>query len=106
LSLVDEVSIHEMIHLVQAAGALEDGKPDFLVNDIPDTRDLPDTIYLSNGDTNPVAVVEEASKDGAASASHLQVQLRAALSSGWSYLRVPDPGHGAFILARVVRSDG
>jgi hypothetical protein len=42
-SLIDDVSIHEMIHLVQASGALDDGKPDFLVNDIPDPADLPDS---------------------------------------------------------------
>ena len=33
LSLIDDVSIHEMNRLVQAGGSFEDGKPDFLVND-------------------------------------------------------------------------
>src|SRR5439155_16713639 len=47
LSLVDEVTIHELTHLVQAPGAFEDGLPDFLVNDIPDPDSLPDHIYLS-----------------------------------------------------------
>jgi subtilase family serine protease len=55
LSLIDDVSIHEMNHLVQASGIWEDGKPDFLVNEVPDIHDYPDTLYQSNGSTNPVA---------------------------------------------------
>src|SRR5439155_4400682 len=52
VSLIDEISIHELTHLVQAPGAFEDGLPDFLVNDFPDLDNLPDKIYLSDGTTN------------------------------------------------------
>src|SRR5262249_30739485 len=51
LSLIDSVKIHELIHVVRADN---DGKSDFLVNDVPDPDHLPDTLYLSNG---TVAVV-------------------------------------------------
>ncbi|MBI5386505.1 MAG: hypothetical protein HZA90_17690 [Verrucomicrobia bacterium] len=105
-SLIDDVGIHEMIHLVQAGGAFEDGRPDFLVNDLADDRDLPDTLYLSDGSTNPVQVVEQATPDGAPSAGDLQVQLAAPMPAGWAYLRVSDPGQGQFRLSRVRRSDG
>ncbi|HLP75882.1 MAG TPA: Ig-like domain-containing protein, partial [Candidatus Paceibacterota bacterium] len=106
LSLIDEVTIHEMIHLVQAPGSFEDGKPDFLVNDVFDTRDLPDTLYLSDGTTNPVSVAEESIVDAPPSASHPEVQLTAPMQAGWTYLRVPEPGDGQYQLTRVVRSDG
>ncbi len=102
LSLIEEVTIHEMNHLVWAGGAFEDGRPDFLVNGIPDARDLPDTLYLSDGRTNPVSVVETATVDAAPSAQHLVVQLTAPMLAGWTYLRVADPGNGAFILTNVV----
>lgn len=105
LSLVDDVSIHELTHLVQAPGAFEDGLPDFLVNDIFDPDNLPDTLYLSDGSTNDVQVVLDASTDAPASAGHLAVQLTASMPNGWVYLDVPDPGNGQFILQRVVRSD-
>ncbi len=106
-SLVESVSIHEMNHLVWAAGAFEDGRPDFLVNEIPDEQDLPDTLYLSDGRTNPVGVVETATVDAPPSAQDLVVELTAPMQAGWTYLRVPDPGHGQFILTNVVRaSDG
>jgi subtilase family serine protease len=106
LSLLEDVKIHEMIHLVQAGGSFEDGKPDFLVNDIPDLRDLPDTLWLSDGTTNPVAVVEAALHDGPPAAGRLQVQLSAAMPGGWAYLRVPEPSGGLYRLTEVRRSDG
>ncbi len=106
LSLVDEVTIHEMIRLVNAGGIFQDGKPDFLVNDDPDPDDLPDHIYLSDGSTNRVSVIRAASADGAPVAGDLSVTLTAAMPSGWAYLRVPDPANGAYRLARVLRSDG
>jgi hypothetical protein len=55
--LIDNISIHEMIHLVQAGGAFDDGMPDFPVNDMPDLHDRPDTLYLSDGRTNAVQTV-------------------------------------------------
>jgi hypothetical protein len=56
-SLIESVDIHELIHLVHAQGTFDDGKPDFLVNDVKDERTLPDTLYLSDGTTNSVAAV-------------------------------------------------
>ena len=106
LSLLEKVDIHEMIHLVQAGGAFEDGKPDFLVNDLPDLHDRPDTLYLSDGRTNPVAVVESAAHDGPPTPGRLQIQLSAAMPGGWVYLRVPAPSDGDYRLVGVRRSDG
>ncbi len=106
LSLVDEVTIHEMIRQVHAAGAFEDNKPDFLVNDVADPDDLPDHLYLSDGSTNDVAVVRSAFSDGAPTPDDLSVSLTTPMPAGWAYLRVPDPANGAYRLARVVRSDG
>jgi hypothetical protein len=105
-SLVDEVSIHEMIRLVQAQAGAEDGKPDFLVNDVPDAEDLPDFLYLSNGTTERVDVRREASITGILDANTSSVSLSMGASAGWTYLRIPDPGRGAFQLVRVTRSDG
>ncbi len=106
LSLIDEVSIHEMIHLVQAPGVFEDGRPDFLVNDVRDADDLPDTLYLSGGQTNHVDVVREATTDGTPTDSDLIVHLSASVPAGWVYLRVPEPSDGNLVLTHVVRSDG
>jgi len=106
LSLIDDVAIFEMNHLVQADRTFEDGLPDFLVNRIPDSRDLPDTLYLSDGRTNDVSLVESASFDGAPSAVDLRVEMSATLPSGWTYLRVPEPSDGRLTLVQVLRADG
>ena len=102
-----DVEIHEMIHLVQAPGVFEDGKPDFFVNEISDPPlDLPDTLYLSDGTTNSVQVVTSGTVSGGLSPGSLSVQLSASMPAGWTYLRVPDPGTNQYRLRRVVRSDG
>jgi hypothetical protein len=105
LTLIDEVTIHEMIRLVQADGIFADGRPDFLVNDVSGPGDLPDTLYLSDGSTNPVVVVVGASVDAPPRAGDLLVHLTMPAQTGWSYLRLPEPGAGQFALERIVRSD-
>jgi hypothetical protein len=105
-SVFDGVEIHELIHQVEAQGSFADGKPDFLVNDLKDEEDLPDTVHLSDATTAPVAVVRAASPDGAPTANDLEVVLTAPMPNGFAYLRVPDPANGQFRLAGVKRSDG
>ncbi|MBI5388491.1 MAG: hypothetical protein HZA90_27820 [Verrucomicrobia bacterium] len=105
-SILDQVTIHEMIHLVQAGGTFEDSMPDFLVNDVPDPYGRPDTLWLSDGKALPVSIVEQATHDGAPNSGDLVVHLTATLPEQWSYLRVFDPGNGGFRLSRVERSDG
>jgi CARDB len=106
LSLIDEVSIHEMNRVVQAGGIWEDGRPDFLVNDVADPRDLPDTLYQSNGSTNRVSLVESATLSGTVGSGSFEVTMDARMPGGWAYLRVADPGNGEFQLARVQKGDG
>ncbi len=106
LSLIKQVEIHEMIHMVEALGTLSDGQPDFLVNDVADIRDLPDTIHLSDGTTAPVALLETGTASGAPAPGSLSVQISAAPGAGWTYLRIPDPANGAYRLTGVQRSDG
>jgi len=106
LSLVESVEIHEMIHVVNAGGTFNDGLPDFLVNDIPNGENLPDTLYLSDGRVLPVNVLLTATPDAPAASNHLQVVLTTGAQPGWTYWRVPDPANGKFRLTRVIRSDG
>ncbi|MCX6904956.1 MAG: hypothetical protein NTW03_16050, partial [Verrucomicrobia bacterium] len=105
LSLIDDVSIHEMVHLVQAPGAFEDGLPDFLVNDSLNAGAMPDTLYLSDGRTNLVQTVTEDVVYQFPSLYDPTALISATMPSGWTYLYVPDPADGDYILQRVVRSD-
>ena len=104
-SLIDSVDIHDTVHVVQPHRPGDDGNPAFLVDSQPSATDLPDTLYLANGTTAPVGVASSIGVDGPVTLDHLQVQLSALMTSGWSYIQFPDPGVG-FRLAKVVRSDG
>lgn len=106
LSLVEGIEIHELIHIVRAPGTADDQRPDFLVNDVADLLDTPDTLHLSDGRLAPVSVVLDAVTDGAPRADDLEVELTADTPGGWVYLRIPDPGQGEYRLVRVLRSDG
>lgn len=109
LSLIDRVEIHELIHAVRALHPADDGLPDFLVNDVPNGGNLPDTLYLSQGAVRPVRAVQTASHDGppgGGEPSRMTVTLSTSVPAGWAYLRVPDPAEGRFRLVRVERSDG
>jgi len=105
LSLIQSVEIHEMDHIVNADRSFDDGRPDFLANDVPDFNNFPDTLYLSQGSNMPVVVVTNAVVDAPVSTTHLLVGLSAAMPAGWGYLRVPEPSDGAFRLIEVRRSD-
>ncbi len=105
ISLIDSVEIHELIHAGRTARPGDDQVPDFLVNDDPDPASVPDRLYLSDGTLAVVSPAALATVDGPATFNDLQVQLTAVMSTGWNYLKVPNPGP-SFRLARVVRSDG
>ncbi|MBI3851080.1 MAG: hypothetical protein HY298_12505 [Verrucomicrobia bacterium] len=105
LSLVDSVEIHEMNHVVRATGAFDDGLPDFLVNDVANGGNLPDTLYLSDGSIMPVSMATGPASDGPPTVSNLLVHVTAAMPAGWAYLEMPDPANGLFKLVRVRRPD-
>jgi len=104
-SLIDSVRIHELIHVAQADRPGDDALPDFLVNDVPDLDNFPDTLFLSSGGSMPVSLASNPSVDGQATTGDMQVQLTATMTPGWNYLKVTDPGAG-FRLWRARRSDG
>jgi len=106
LSLIRSAEIHELNHIVEAGGAFADGRPDLLVNDVPDPDLLPDTLYLSDGSTRPVAGVTNGVISGDLSDSNLRLRLDVALPRGWSYLRLEQPGGTNYVLRQVLRPDG
>ncbi len=105
LSLIQSVTIHETNHIVAAPGTFDDGLPDFLVNDVPDIGDTPETVHLSDGTVEPVTPLATG-VGPAPNPLQLSVTLTTDTPSGWLYLRIPDPGDGTFRLSSVVRSDG
>ncbi|HOY57002.1 MAG TPA: putative Ig domain-containing protein, partial [Verrucomicrobiota bacterium] len=106
LSLIEGVAIHELIRIVHARGAVDDGLPDMLVNDFADDLDLPDTLYLSSGAVHPVSVIRQVTVDGQPDGDDLSIEISAIVPAGWVYLRLPDPANGQHTLTRIARPDG
>ncbi|MFI4910843.1 MAG: putative Ig domain-containing protein [Sedimentisphaeraceae bacterium JB056] len=109
LSLVESVDIHEMEHVVIADYPSDDQLPDFLVNDVYDQNDLPDTLYNSNGENYVVEAVTDAAIDSQASAADLEVELSVLMPpEGWWYIRIdnPIPDNPQLVLESVTRQDG
>ncbi len=104
LSLIDSVSIHELIHAVRTDRPGDDRAPDFLVNDVPDADNLPDILYFSSGASALVEPRTTGTFSNPIGAGQRQTTLTFNAPAGWVYLRLPDPGPG-WQLHRVVRSD-
>lgn len=100
LSLLSDVTIHELIRSLDLS---TDSKKmvGFLVNDITDSEDMPDMLYLSNGETKTVSV---------AAASQILKTSRTTYSltvtpseTGWTYGSIKDPTYGVSELKSIVR---
>jgi Subtilase family/Calx-beta domain/SdrD B-like domain/PA14 domain/CARDB/FG-GAP-like repeat len=105
LSLIKDVQIHELTHTVKAHTG-NDKLSDYLVNDVFDANFYPDTLYFSTGGTAPVKTVTTATTDGNVSITDLEIQVTATVDTGWSYIRLTDPGDGQFKVKKVFRADG
>ena len=101
LSLIDTVSIHELIHTLAVPVT---GKPGWLVNDIVDSKDLPDMLYLTDGTTQVVSHATATITDN----GNNQFTLTASpTTEGWNYGSVIDPTAGRKTLTSIIRqSDG
>lgn len=112
LSLIDNIAIHELIH----NGSSLDGQTTaFLVNDIMDFDDAPDTLWFADdAHSEPVLTINHRitnaatlQEDDTSSRYVFEVE---ALVPGWHYLAMPDPGNlgrlpgrRAYELASVTR---
>lgn len=102
LSLLDQVTIHELIRSIKVPKTDLAG---FLVNDNVDSEDLPDMLYLSDGTIEEVAVAKRASIQSSGTYQYALTVIPS--ESGWNYGSISDPTNGRQTLVRIVRkSDG
>ena len=104
LSLVSHLDIHELIHPIYAYGNLDDGINDFLVNDVLDAYDQPDSIYFSHGGRTAVGIVDNISFDHYVEPQDTVVILTINPSRiGWNYGVTEDPGRDNYDLVSCTR---
>lgn len=98
LSLLNEVTIHELIRSIDIKKGNEK-MVGFLTNDIVDAEDTPDMLYLSNGEVEDVSRVEDAQL---VKVSATEYQLTVTPSKkGWNYGNVGDPTYGISALKMI-----
>lgn len=109
LSLLGQVTIHELIHGFDMPSGSLAGGPEigraFLVNDITDANDLPDKLYFTNGETANVDIATTATVERTSPTTCILTISPSA--TGWNYGSVLDPTYGYAELKSIVRqSDG
>ncbi len=106
LSLVSHVGIHELTHPIYASNTRAGGAHDFLVNDIPDENNYPDSIFFSNGGKTSVGVAENIGFDKYVTAHDTIVTLTVSHPRvGWNYGETADPGRNRYELVSCVRNN-
>lgn len=103
LSLLDTVTIHELIRSIKVTA--EDNKvlTGFLVNDITDAEDMPDMLYLSDGVIESVSVTTETAISKNSDTEYLLTVTP--LQAGWNYGSLVDPTYGKQDIVRIVRQN-
>lgn len=106
LSLLNEVTIHELIRSVDVPG--KDGMKGFICNDEKDDNNLPDIIYLTDGTKEPVGLCDKVSMEQIDDTNYRLTIVPSALGLyGWNYGNIRDPKNGKARIIKVVReSDG
>lgn len=104
LSLLNEVTIHELIRSLETE---KEGNrlAAFMTNDIPDANDSPDRVYLSDGTVENVHSMKsfEINKTG----DNTYLLSVTPSTEGWNYGSVVDPTYGVSEIVSVVRqTDG
>ena len=106
LSLLDEVTIHELIHGFTVRSDGDMPVRGFLVNDIVDADDLPDEVYFTDA-TQQAAYIATNADISIKKQSDTEYVLNVNASNpGWNYGSLLDPTYGKQKLVKVTRADG
>ena len=101
LSLLDNVSIHELIHGFTAGNGLRG----FLVNDQTDAEDQPDRVYLTDATQHDVAMTAAINISQQNETEWLLTVTPS--QAGWNYGVISDPTNSKLKVVKIVRqSDG
>ncbi len=90
LSLLDRVTIHELIHSMNATIGDKVYRA-WITNDEPDAEDAPDHIYFANGTDEELATLSEATRMERIDATHYRVTVPTDVPRNWFYTTVANP---------------
>ena len=102
LTLLDTIAVHELIHTLTIPKS--ESMRGFLVNDVKESKDLPDMLYITDGTVKAVA---QASGTLTESEENVYILTATPTAAGWNYGNLVDPTNGHKVLASITRqSDG
>ena len=90
LSLLDRVTIHELIHSMNATIGDKVYRA-WITNDEPDAEDAPDHIYFANGTDEELATLSEETRMERIDATHYRVTVPTNMPRNWFYTAVANP---------------
>ena len=90
LSLLDRVTIHELIHSMNATIGDKVYRA-WITNDEPDAEDAPDHIYFANGTDEELVTLSEATRMERIDATHYRVTVPTNVPRKWFYTTVANP---------------
>ena len=90
LSLLDRVTIHELIHSMNATIGDKVYRA-WITNDEPDAEDAPDHIYFANGTDEELVTLSEQTRMERIDAMHYRVTVPTNVPRNWFYTAVANP---------------
>ena len=90
LSLLDRVTIHELIHSMNATIGDKVYRA-WITNDVPDAEDAPDHIYFANGTDEELVTLSEETRMERIDATHYRVTVPTNVPRNWFYTAVANP---------------
>ena len=99
LSLLNKVTIHELIHSVNAWKSGKDYRA-WVVNDEADTYDLPDRIYFSDGTDEYLHALPDAAEAEVISDTQCRVTVNA-VTKEWIYSKVDNPMNIDYVISKI-----
>ena len=90
LSLLDRVTIHELIHSMNATIGDKVYRV-WITNDVPDAEDAPDHIYFANGTDEELVTLSTETKMERIDATHYRVTVPTDIPRNWFYTAVANP---------------
>lgn len=90
LSLLDRVTIHELIHSMNATIGDKVYRA-WITNDEPDAEDAPDHIYFANGTDEELATLSEQTRMERIDNTHYRVTVPTNVPRNWFYTAVANP---------------
>ena len=104
VALPAAVRSHPLVQVVKSEDP-DDGLPDYLVDEVADEENWPDTLYTSDGAVESVSIAVNPALVNDSKQARYNYILYGNMSAGWTYLRTVNPLSEEYVIGAVRRLD-